>query len=239
MFPPLWIGTTATAPSIILVSPPEGTLTQWDPVVIDTTDPDFDISSFVPVFNQVVAWAPDGSGPGDAFLSSTRVALPGYGNYRYTFRPNTGFKNGPLTFTGMAFDRAGHGTRVTFQWTVQSGLPPTPPASTENEVIDKADIALQWGGGFADTYIADDDLALDEGLRTAVILSLYTERRAEPDDDIPSGDGDRRGWWADEFAPVAADRMGSRLWLLDRSAQRSDLARRAEEYIREGLAWML
>lgn len=105
-----------------------------------------------------------------------------------------------------------------------------------------ADLALVWSTatGSADVLMIDDDLASDRGLETAVLLSLFLDRRAETDDIPPSGDpNDRRGWWADQFAAVERDRMGSRLWLLDRSVRTNETARRAEEYVREALAWML
>jgi phage gp46-like protein len=103
-----------------------------------------------------------------------------------------------------------------------------------------ADLALVWGGTSADLAMIDSDLASDAGMTTAVLLSLFTDRRCEDDDVPPSGDpNDRRGWWADQFAAVEGDRFGSRLWLLDRSTINSETARRAEEYDREALAWMI
>lgn len=91
----------------------------------------------------------------------------------------------------------------------------------------------------ADLSIVSDDLASDEGLRTSVLLSLFTDRRAEDDDALPTDDGDRRGWWGDQFAEIADDRVGSRLWLLDRSKRLADVAPLAEAYAQEALAWML
>ena len=109
-----------------------------------------------------------------------------------------------------------------------------------SSAIQLADLALEWANGAADLVMIDGDLASDAGMRTAVLLSLFTDRRAEPDDKPPSGDpNDRRGWWADEFAPVEGDRIGSRLWLLDRSKRTDETGRLAEEYSREALAWML
>lgn len=85
------------------------------------------------------------------------------------------------------------------------------------------------------------DLALlqTEGLRTAIVISLWTDRRVDADVEIPAGDGDRRGWWADEFASVDGDKIGSKLWLLDRSTLSLGVAQRAEQYITEALAWMI
>ena len=46
------------------------------------------------------------------------------------------------------------------------------------------------------------DLVAEGSLRTAVILSLFLDRRAEDDDILPNGSDDRRGWWADTVAPM-------------------------------------
>lgn len=101
------------------------------------------------------------------------------------------------------------------------------------------DLALVWESDSADLVIVDDDLGADDGLRTAVQLSLFTDRRAEDDDVLPANDGDRRGWLGDEFAEVEGDRFGSRLWLLDRAKVTPDILRRVEEIDREALAWMI
>jgi phage gp46-like protein len=102
-----------------------------------------------------------------------------------------------------------------------------------------SDIGLTWDGTFADLSISQNDLASDEGLETSVLISLFTDRRAEPGDVLPDGTTDRRGWWADAAPVVADDRIGSRLWLLDRAKQTPDVLPRAEEYAREALQWMI
>lgn len=83
------------------------------------------------------------------------------------------------------------------------------------------------------------DLAIDgyglkteSGLRSAVIVSLFTDRRAESDNALPSGTTDRRGWWADPT-------LGSRLWLLKREKETPDLYARARHYAEEALAWLV
>lgn len=104
-----------------------------------------------------------------------------------------------------------------------------------------SDIALKWDPekGSADFGIVANDLEVDDGLRTAVILSLYTNRRAEPGDALPPGTSDRQGWWADEFNDVPGDKFGSRLWLLARSKRQPTVLSRAEEFAREALAWLV
>ncbi len=83
------------------------------------------------------------------------------------------------------------------------------------------------------------ELADDDGLETAVIMSLFTDRRAADDDALPFIDADRRGWWGDSYPDVPNDRIGSRLWLLARSKQTQAVLNRAREYAQEALAWLV
>ena len=79
----------------------------------------------------------------------------------------------------------------------------------------------------------------DDGFETAVTISLFTDRRAEPDDILPGGDDDRRGWWGDAYPVVEGHLIGSRLWLLSRSKATQDVVNAAKLYAEEALAWML
>lgn len=101
------------------------------------------------------------------------------------------------------------------------------------------DIALHWQEIGADLARDGADLATDDGLRTAVIVSLFTDRRAEADDAIPDGSDERRGWWADAWPEVDGDRIGSRLWLLHREKQLARVLVRAREYAEEALRWLI
>lgn len=81
-------------------------------------------------------------------------------------------------------------------------------------------------------------LAGDDGLTTSVLLSLFLDRRARADDALPDATaGDRRGWVGDAFD--LTDRLGSRLWLLDREKHTEETRRRAEEYAAEALDWLI
>tara|TARA_R110000868_G_scaffold31325_2_gene114803 strand:- start:4174 stop:4662 length:489 start_codon:yes stop_codon:yes gene_type:complete len=88
-------------------------------------------------------------------------------------------------------------------------------------------------------------LLADAGLQTAVIISLFTDRRAEPDDTLPAEASDKRGWWGDAIAvqvngrTVEDDRIGSRLWLLSREKQLASVVERARQYCKEALAWLI
>jgi phage gp46-like protein len=96
-----------------------------------------------------------------------------------------------------------------------------------------------WKEMGADLSVESLDLVKDDGLKTAVILSLFIDRRAEDDDELPDNTGDRRGWWADAYPDVVGDQYGSRLWLLSREKQVPSVLARAKEYAEEALSWMV
>ncbi|HEY0251715.1 MAG TPA: phage GP46 family protein [Kofleriaceae bacterium] len=113
---------------------------------------------------------------------------------------------------------------------------------SNSSTLQVADLALTWSNksGDADLSLIDSDIASDRGIETAILLSLFTDRRAEDDDVPPSGDArDRRGWWADQFAAIKNDRFGSRLWLLDRSKNANETLLSAKEYANEALSWLI
>lgn len=104
-------------------------------------------------------------------------------------------------------------------------------------VLDTGDIDLATGAA---------GLQKEDSLFTAVIVSLLTDRRAEPDDRLPddmrraSAIGpDRRGWCGDMLAERTGDRIGSRLWLLAREKQTEETRRRAIAYCKEALQWLI
>lgn len=101
------------------------------------------------------------------------------------------------------------------------------------------DAAIIWRDTGGDVQLSGYDLADDDGLKTAVILSLFVDRRAEDDDVPPAGGGDRRGWWADAWPETEGDRIGSRLWLLSREKQLQSVVQRAREYAEEALQWLV
>ena len=71
-------------------------------------------------------------------------------------------------------------------------------------------------------------------LTRAVVISFFTHRRADPDDnvDVPMG------WWGDTWPVVATDRYGSKLWLLQRSKLTNALVNTVRNYLRDALQWM-
>lgn len=100
----------------------------------------------------------------------------------------------------------------------------------------RADIALA----------GDGSLLMDATPATPMLISLGSDRRALPDDELPSGDdllnaaggfAQRRGWPGDAV-DARRSLIGSRLWLLDREKESALTLRRAELYAREAFGWV-
>ena len=89
-----------------------------------------------------------------------------------------------------------------------------------------------------DWLLSGPTLASDDGLDTAVIISLFSDARARPGDTLPSQD-DRRGWWGDAWPVTSGDVLGSRLWLLARSKQLQQSLNDARSFAEEALKWLV
>lgn len=89
-----------------------------------------------------------------------------------------------------------------------------------------------------DIAIEDGDLVGDDGLETAVAISIFTDRRVT-DEELPYPQTDKKGWWGDMFPEVDQDKIGSRLWLVGREKVTQEVANRAQDYCKEGLQWLI
>lgn len=102
-----------------------------------------------------------------------------------------------------------------------------------------SDIRTVFAGFNGDWLVEGPSLAQDDGLETAVVISLFSDRRAKPSDKLPGAADDRRGWWGDSFPTVTGDRIGSRLWLLSRSKQLQEVVSQARDFASESLKWLV
>jgi phage gp46-like protein len=106
-----------------------------------------------------------------------------------------------------------------------------------------ADIQLQFNNvtGFCDWSVASGggDLNSAETLETAVLLSLFTDKRAPADLQIFSTD--RRGFWGTTYNPAGQAELGSLLWTLGRSVKNdsTSVLRTAEMYALQALNWLI
>lgn len=71
-------------------------------------------------------------------------------------------------------------------------------------------------------------------LTRAVIISLFTWRRADPDDDAERP----MGWWGDTYPTIQNDRIGSRLYLLQRTTLTNNTVELARGHLEQALAWL-
>jgi len=104
-------------------------------------------------------------------------------------------------------------------------------------MADAAMVMTENGGALV---LSGFDLERDDGLETAVIISLFTDRRASNEQipvELPQDD--LRGYWGDIANATPSDQTGSLLWLLAREKQRPQILGRAQQYCREALAWMV
>lgn len=78
---------------------------------------------------------------------------------------------------------------------------------------------------------------MTDSLSRAVIISLFTWKRASQSDEV---DNDQRmGWWGDTFAENKGDKIGSKLWLLLRQKVTDETINRAQEYAYDALKWLI
>lgn len=99
------------------------------------------------------------------------------------------------------------------------------------------DIGLFIVDNCIDIKIDGGDLASDDGLETAVLISLFSDRRAS-DEEVPFNE-DKRGYWGDLFNDDSADQLGSKLWLTDRSKVSLASLVKIETYAKDSLQWMI
>ena len=97
-----------------------------------------------------------------------------------------------------------------------------------------SDAALVWFPFGADININNGDLSADNGLATAVMISLFTDARAPDLTLLPAGENDVRGWWGD----IEEFKTGSLLWLIQREKTLPEVATRAREACLTALAWL-
>jgi len=98
-----------------------------------------------------------------------------------------------------------------------------------------SDAALVWFPFGADINISNGDLSADNGLATAVMISLFTDARVPYLTLLPAGEEELRGWWGD----IDTFKTGSLLWLINREKTLPEVATRAREACDDALKWLL
>jgi phage gp46-like protein len=78
---------------------------------------------------------------------------------------------------------------------------------------------------------------MNDGLSRAVVISLFTWRRADTGD-VYDG-SNKYGWWGDTYPVEHGDKIGSKLWQLLRRKLTDDVIAEVEEVSRDSLQWMI
>jgi phage gp46-like protein len=103
----------------------------------------------------------------------------------------------------------------------------------------KVDIGLfLTPDGYYDLTIASDgDLTDTLGFDTAILMSLFTDTRADPSE--VAFCQNRRGWLGNIFQFDDGFQLGSKLWLTDQMRLTNDTANLIQTYASTALQWMI
>lgn len=97
------------------------------------------------------------------------------------------------------------------------------------------DLRLRWGIQGADLEIEGGDLAIDEGLVTPALVSLFSDGRVAREVGASPELQDLRGWWAED----PTDPFGSLLWTLARAKMTDETLERARGQAQDALRWLV
>ena len=106
-------------------------------------------------------------------------------------------------------------------------------ASQVTNGIDARLVPLE-GGLYDIAFDFAGDIATEDSFDTALVVSLLTDRRADPSE-VPEPQR-RRGWIGDEDADVP---MGSKIWLFEQSRRTRTNLNRLEDAARRALTWLV
>ena len=91
-------------------------------------------------------------------------------------------------------------------------------------------------GYFDFSFAEDGDFELTQGLDSALVITFYTNQRADSTE--VSTPQNRSGWWGDAFNEDGS-KMGSRIWLLQNVAVNQTTLNKAIDYTTKAYQWLL
>lgn len=116
------------------------------------------------------------------------------------------------------------------------------PDLTSEDLLDiltyAGDIRLSLEDGAGTLEVRQNDLDRDAGLETALLVSLFTDRRATLEQVRAAGmdESDLRGWWGDEGEE---EPIGSHVWLLGRAKVTPETMTQFREYALQAWEWLI
>jgi phage gp46-like protein len=88
---------------------------------------------------------------------------------------------------------------------------------------------------YGDIAIEDGDISLDVTLKTAVIISLFSDARTPESIEFSE---DRRGYWGDSIDEEKIE-MGSLLWMQDRSRLNQQTIDDRKNFCTNAMQWLI
>lgn len=89
-----------------------------------------------------------------------------------------------------------------------------------------------------DLKLLNNDLSLDKGLQSLVLVSLFTNARVTREE-LSEGLDSQQGWWGDVIENDLQRNIGSKLWLLTREKATEEVLELARQYCLDALAWFI
>jgi len=97
-------------------------------------------------------------------------------------------------------------------------------------------LALTWNANTQQAELTEAEDSLETWLRSAVIMSLFTDSRVT-EDEVPEIT-ERRGYWGD-IDLDGGDSLGSKLWLHRRSKLTTGVANQVRDEAQAALDWLV
>lgn len=126
------------------------------------------------------------------------------------------------------------------EWIAGALLDPTPaPELLELPPVDAGDVVdvgLSMGSSGGDLDFLQGDLRRETGLRSAIMVSLFSDARAPAElRPLPDGSKDPRGWWGN----LEGEELGSLLWLYNRGKITDETAESMRQAAQDSLSWLV
>lgn len=86
-----------------------------------------------------------------------------------------------------------------------------------------------------DLVVKSGEIQKDDSLKSAVLISLFTDARCEKNE-LPAGENSLRGFWGDA---IFGESTGSKLWLLNRPKFTNSTLIQAKQYAEDALKWLI
>lgn len=101
----------------------------------------------------------------------------------------------------------------------------------------KREIKLEMNNGVFDIVIENGDFANEDGLDTAIWVSLFTDSRADVSQVLVPEN--RRGWMGNLVSEIPERQLGGLLWLAEQRRLNQDTLNENIDHVRKSLEWMV